>query len=231
MTPKRTRDELQNILELLAAKGISIAKGYISFEPSKKCTNISWRQTSKTLSKPQHFGTIEQYKSIIEDGSYSCILQDISILRMSYKFKDSKVNSHSLWYYPCPFKIPDDALLQEPILDLIEIYANAGTKDLLLRGHLRFDFDADFDKNESKLPSHPIAHAHIINDACRIPVKNPIPVGTFFKFIFLNFYPDIWNRFEFIKKLEEYTFQLPDKFNSKETILSEEKKLLHFSWS
>ncbi|MBF0541866.1 MAG: DUF2290 domain-containing protein [Nitrospirae bacterium] len=190
----------------------------MSYSNDNNYTNISWRQSYTTASKPNRFGTLEQYISIIQDRSYSCLLFDGSFLRISYSFKSTKLVSHSLWYYPCPFNIPYDDLLTDPVLDLIEMYVEQGFKYCHFKGPIRFDYDSERISTEF----HPSTHVHFIDNNCRIPVKKPLSPGTFIKFIFRNFYLEYWKQYSFLKELHECFFDI--------TILPQEEKCVHFSW-
>ncbi|MCK4814677.1 DUF2290 domain-containing protein [bacterium] len=215
---RQIRSELENSLDLLVENNISIYNQNIHITQSNKIIKISWKQTSQTQAKPYRFGTLEQYKSILADNSYTCILIDGSIFRISYTFQRESIISHSLWYYPCPFNIPYDDIKTDPLLDLVEIYSEAGFEYCNFKGPLRFDYDL----TRSISIYHPASHVHICNADCRIPAKAPISPGAFFKFIFFNFYPDIWEENKFIKDLPEHRY---DK-----TIVLDESKLIHFSW-
>ena len=102
MTPRQIRNDLQNALDLMADAGICLAVGNVLYERHDVTVRITWKQSGFTLARPQHFGTLEQYKSIIRDGSYSGILLDGSLLRLSYTFERNNLKYHNLWYYPCP---------------------------------------------------------------------------------------------------------------------------------
>ncbi|MCP4104645.1 MAG: DUF2290 domain-containing protein [Desulfobacteraceae bacterium] len=219
MNPTQVRNDLQNAFDLFAEKGIALICQQITDERESKYRRITWRQSSETISKPQFFGTVEQYLSILKDNSFSCLLFDGSILRTSYSYHRNDLIAHNLWYYPCPFEFPRDELLTEPLGDLIDIYSEAGTEYFRLRGPIRFDYDV----MRAEELEHPSVHAHFINDDCRIPVKRPLSPGTFFKFIFFNFYKELWNSFSFLRELPEDTFN--------QTILPNEEKFIHFSWN
>ncbi|MBF0473072.1 MAG: hypothetical protein HQK93_04985 [Nitrospirae bacterium] len=56
MTPKSLRDNLQNTLDVFAKKGISIDTLAVSYSNDNNYTNISWRQSYTTASKPNRLG-------------------------------------------------------------------------------------------------------------------------------------------------------------------------------
>lgn len=218
MTPSQLRNDLQNIYDLMAEKGISLYNRYIVDIKNYPFRQITWHQSDNTISKTQYFGTYDQYLSIVKDNSFSCLLTDGSLLRISYTFNRNNLIGHNLWYYPCPLDLPEEDLIREPLGDLIEIYAKAGVGYWRFRGPIRFDYDAE----RAEELTHPEVHVHFIRDDCRTPAKRPLSPGTFFKFVFFNFYRELWNSHPFLRELPE------EHFN--QTIFPQEERLIHFSW-
>jgi len=218
LTPIQLRNDLYNAYDLMLENGISIYNQPIAYEQQSTTIRITWRQSRITLAKPQYFGTFEQYLSIAKDGSYSCLLVDGALLRLSYVFKRNKLIAHSLWYYPCPLNLPKEELRTEPLVDLVELYADAGIDYYCFRGPIRFDYDSE----RAEELAHPATHVHFIREECRTPVIRPLSPGSFLKFVFFNFYHELWDSFKFIKDLPEEHFA--------QTIFPKEEKLIHFSW-
>lgn len=218
MTPNQLRNDIQNACDLLAYQGISLFSQPIHIERNDTIARITWKQTSITQAKPHKFGSIEQYMSIIRDGSFTCVLLDGSLLRLSYTFERNDLTSHNLWYYPCPFSIPIDELLADPLLDIIEMYAESGIDHWRLKGPIRFDFDA----KSSKPIFHPASHVHFQHEYCRIPARKPLSPGRFLKFVFLNFYQELISKYTFLVEWPEENFD--------QTIFPIEENLIHFSW-
>lgn len=218
MNPNRIRNDIQNIIDLLAEKGISLFNQPLLYNRNGQRVMLSWRQSSSTLSKPQYFGTLDQYISILKDNSFTSLLLDGSIIRMSYTFYRNDLVSHNLWYYPCPLNLPKEELLSEPVIDIIDSYSDQHLNLFRFRGPLRFDYDSD----RAEEINHPASHVHFIHESCRTPVKRPLSPGTFTKFIFYNFYKEIWDSYEFLKELPE------EKFN--QTIFPQEEEHIHFAW-
>lgn len=218
MTPNQLRNDIQNACDLLTDKGVSLFSQPIYTERNDTTVRITWKQTSITHAKPHKFGSIEQYISIIQDSSFTCVLLDGSLLRLSYTFERNDLISHNLWYYPCPFNIPREELLIDPLLDIIEIYAESGVDQWRMKGPIRFDFDA----KRAYSISHPASHVHFQHEYSRIPARKPLSPGRFLKFIFLNFYQELLSKYSFLSEWPE------DNFN--QTIFPDEEQLVHFSW-
>ena len=218
MTPNQLRNDIRNACDLLADKEIAIIIQPVHIERNKNIVQILWKQTSITNAKPYHFGTIDQYISLIEDSSYTCVLLDGSLLRLSYTFERDKLIAHNLWYYPCPFDIPRDELQIYPLIDILETYISDDIDKWRMKGPLRFDFDI----KSAKPNLHPACHVHFQCENCRIPVCKPISPGRFLNFIFLNFYQNLLTKYPFLIEWPE------DNYN--QTILKAEEELIHFSW-
>ena len=218
MTPNQLRSDIQNAMDLLSNKGVSLISQPINIERNDNIARITWKQTSITNAKPYHFGTIDQYISIIKDSSFTCVLLDASLLRLSYTFERNELIAHNLWYYPCPFDIPLAELLVDPLLDVVETYLDGGTDKWRMKGPMRFDFDLK--KADSLF--HPASHVHFQHEFSRIPVRMPLSPGRFLKFIFWNFYQNLLSRYSFLIEWPE------DSYN--QTIHPDQEKLIHFSW-
>ncbi len=218
MTPNKIRSQLDNALTLFIYKNIAIYSQIVHIIRDRDMTSITWKQTSKTVTKPYKYGAFNQYKGILKDRSYSCILIDGSILRISYTFQKKILISHNLWYFPCPFNIPVNEIRSDPILDLVNRYADQGIQFCNFKGPIRFDYDP----NRAIAIRHPASHVHLFDSECRIPVKAPICPGTFFKFVFFNFYPNIWETNPFLQELHEEYFDI--------SLMKNEHKQIHLAW-
>ena len=128
--------------------------------------------------------------SIYETGAYHCILFDGSIIRVYFKFHRNILANESLLYWPAPFIIPEDDIEELGIREAINMYITDEVfrnNKLSMRSPFRLDFDP---LNVSE--SHPETHLHMQHEECRISVKKPICFNAFIKFIFKNFYPNLY---------------------------------------
>lgn len=89
-----------------------------------------------------------------------------------------------------------DALADAAVTDLVADATQAEPfPRLRLRSPIRFDFDL-----AAQAPNHAASHLHITHEDCRLPVFGPLSVGHFARFIFRHFYPELWNRFQFLRE-------------------------------
>jgi hypothetical protein len=134
----------------------------------------------------RQLGTVEQYCHWLDNGTFSAILFDASILQVSYDIRAGEIIGHRLAYIPCPFMV-DDALLREgePVADVVALYDSLS--DIRLRSPIRFDFD-----RAAAAPRHPASHLTLNSSDCRIACVAPIHVHRFVDFVFRNFYPTFW---------------------------------------
>jgi len=133
------------------------------------------------------FATLSQYRFILDEGSYLAILIDGSLVKANYVFKSRELIKHSLWYWPCPFKIPPEDIMIETPIDAFELYSSSWQEAVRFRTPLRFDYDPSAAND-----NHPASHLHMQIPGCRIPVERPIGFSTFMRFIFRHFHPDCW---------------------------------------
>jgi len=208
-------------IELITAKLISVnlAVAY-NFPTSNPTPNngceISFSSGQKDISLAlKNLAYLQMYNELSNKGNYNIKMIDGALLQFLYRFNSSELESHRLAFFPSPFL---EHFQNEPeIYELDEIYADIIAKNILPIP-IRFDYDP---KNHQNI-DHPKCHLTLGQfKNCRIPVCAPITPITFINFILRNFYNTAFKKFT-----NELNFQ-PSLF--KETITSEEKKLLHLA--
>jgi len=218
MTPKQLRTKLHNFLDLLFDEDIAIHTNQVGFDQIREVIRVTWRSRRDlpvSVDEP-HFGSIDEYCGFLEAQAFSAILFDGALIQMSYDFRYGELVGHRLCFYPCPYDIDTELLVDEPILDVIEVYRKLGSRHMRLRSPIRFDFDSG-----NVAEQHPAVHVHLLWAHCRFPVVAPLGVGDFFRFIFMNFYPNLWSSHHFLQNLPQ------DLANR--TITKEEELDLHFA--
>lgn len=133
---------------------------------------------------------LDQYVSIYETGAYHGILFDGLIVRVQFTLQKNILMQERLLYWPAPINIPEDDIDELGVREAANLYFSeiyAESKNFNMRSPLRYDFDSSNDNEH-----HPAAHVHIQHSECRLSAKRPICLNTFVKFLFTNFYPDIY---------------------------------------
>lgn len=167
--------------------------------------------------------TIEEYLSIIEDGRYSAVLHDYSIVIIECTFTKGQITRHRYFYIPSPLQEsvtsgrPEDC----PIGDF---FRQINTEDLLSKtisqGFIRFDYTKDPVQSEIH---HPLSHVTISSPNCRIALRAPISIAEFITFIFDNFYPE--------KDKAWLEYQPFLACQSEDTIRNHETMRMHLFWA
>jgi hypothetical protein len=139
------------------------------------------------------FGSLEQYLSLLENGSFTCVLTDHSVIQASYDCDGNSIVGHSLLFWPSPIvpRVPLDGL--DDIREAVRLCMESPTRasaicDLLLRSPMRFDFDPDRASED-----HPEVHLHTQFGDTRIHVDCPMSFTSFVKMVFRTFFREIWN--------------------------------------
>lgn len=114
---------------------------------------------------------------------------------MSHDFIGSSLVGHRLCYYPCPFDIDTELLRSEPIGDVIAFYSESKDTRINLRSPCLFDYD-----EQNAKAGHASVHLHLIKPECRWLVSHPVSVGDFTRFIFRQFYPNMWASHDFLRE-------------------------------
>jgi len=209
------RHEIQNLIALLIDNELAIDANAIVVETVDSRHRVTWSSHRRTALTAGPFATIEEYSRFLEYRAYSVLLRDGSFLQLSYDFRNDDIVGHRLCFYPCPVEADPDLILQNPVLDVVELYADSGLENIRLRSPMRFDYSA----NESAAYSQ--AHVHISWDHCRCPVYAPLSLGHFVRFVFASFYPWLWNEHEFLREWPTEQFE--------KTILECHETALHFA--
>ena len=181
---------------------------------------ISWDSPVQTSDDfpYDHFGTIKEYLYFLSNRQYSVVLNDGAIIQISYRLKRNKVVWHRLSYHPCPFHFDPDDLADQTLADFIANLDHQSLKDRLrTKSAIRFDFDP-----EEARSGHAASHVTLNAACCRVPVRASLDLRSFIEFVFLNFYPELWNSVAAIHAL-------PSDYTSN-TISSMEQRHLHLHW-
>ena len=186
-----TRDQIINTLIFLSNCGLARITKDVQLGADQSNQVLTWKNhVAGRHNAGNSFTTLEQYISIYETGAYHCILFDGSIIRVYFKFHKNILLQESLLYWPSPIVIPEEDIDELGIREAMNMYLSDEKyicERIRMRSPVRFDYDSS-----NSTEDHPATHAHIQHANCRISAKKPICFNTFIKFIFKNFYPDIY---------------------------------------
>lgn len=178
-TVRAIGDQIRDALDYLRDSELA----HTTTEVSVRLAEVSWHAHNRkgTFIESFEHPTIAQYVKWLENGDYSAVLYDGSLIQLSYAVADGEVSAHRLSYFPCPYDLDRDLLKEgEPIADVVELYRGS---DANLRSPIRFDFD-----RRAAAPGHPASHLTINGVDCRIACMAPLHVMRFLDFIFRHFY-------------------------------------------
>lgn len=182
-----TRTEVQDLLDYLIDKRLALFTNRVSAVDGR----VSWHGFNDGARLLAHRGLprLEVYRAWVASGAYSALLPDGALLQISYDFEGDELVAHRLAYVPCPFEVDPYLLQEEPVTDVIDMYASqhGAVEALVLQTTVRFDYDI----NQAK-PGHPAAHLTLNASDCRLACAGPLRLGHFISFVFRNFYPQVW---------------------------------------
>ncbi|MFF8983858.1 DUF2290 domain-containing protein [Streptomyces globisporus] len=186
MTTTRTvAEEVRNLLDYLLDAEIAAYTNTVS----ENGTRVSWHATDPGLPFLVSRGdpTLQDYRRWAQAGAYSALLFDGALLQITYDVDGGELAGHRLAYVPCPYRLDENLVRHEPILDVIDLHIATEPTSMVLHSAIRFDFDPG-----SAAPGHPAAHMTINSAHCRIACAAPLHIGRFTDFVFRHFYPDLW---------------------------------------
>lgn len=195
MTGRRLRREIHELVAVLADIGLLVRSNATVFVHQNPITWITWaRQRGRG---PRGADNVSQYRRIIRDNEFTCLLADGGILQISFGIRGRDIEKHRFVWIPSPVQLDIQDVQTRNIVDLIEdeLYsASIGIteggrdrSDLLLASAVRFDYD-----HASARDGHPACHLTFNRHSCRIPVFGPLSLGHFIRFVFRHFYPTQW---------------------------------------
>lgn len=185
------REQIFNTLQMLLQKGLLYTYNDLKKEQlTNDMVRLSWNNhVPGVFNTGDYFLKIEQYRKIIENRSYLCILFDGSLIRVSYMFKSNQLIEHNLLWWPAPYKYSnvtlDDVTPVQMLMDFLE--DKEWYDNIEMRSPIRIDYDPRKEVVGSK---HPPVHMHMEHKDCRIFVEKPLCFNKFIKYIFGNFYPE-----------------------------------------
>lgn len=188
---EQLEQQISNTLTMLLENGLLYTYNELKREYLDRNTiRLSWNNhLSGSFNAGDSFLKLEQYKQIINNRSYLCILFDGSLIRVSYTIENGQVIGHNLLWWTAPYKYSnvslDDVPPEQMFSDFLE--DNKWYENMEMRSPVRIDYDP---RKEIVSPAHPPVHMHIEHKDCRIFIGKPMCFNSFIKFIFHNFYPD-----------------------------------------
>lgn len=198
VTPNQLRREIEMFCVNLLGAGIAIDyTGTVISRDSSGVAHVTWvRSDSSPSMLSFESGSIDEYRQLVLNRLYSCMLNDGGLLQFTYRVRGDAVVGHRLGFIPCPLRLSTEDLREgnEP-LEVFDFYFET---ELLHRMRMlpliRFDFDIEVARAD-----HPQSHLHLTLGDCRCPVFGPLSVGHFVRFVFRYFYGSSWRECNFLR--------------------------------
>lgn len=207
MTLSETRSLVAKLNAQLLQSGLAIATNpIIPFKVGDR-VRLSWPKAKHAhgVFADQHFASLSEYRTFVMGNHYTSLLNEGSLLQISFDFKRNEIVANRFCFYPCPLEFPENGyphdfetwndLLETELLSQIDALApdwtpperaeSPGTGGLLrLRSPLRFDFES-----ENRAVTEPTSHVHINGAGAHIPVHAALSLRQFIDFVLSNYYP------------------------------------------
>ncbi len=181
-------------IEKITAKLIEIGLSTQQNFPSNQYGHITYSGMQDVSIAMKNIAYEEIYKKLEETKNYNIKMLDGALIQMLYSYRDNKLVSHRLAFFPAPNL---ESFQNEPdIYEDDEIYA-----DILGRNIVTFPIRFDYDPDNFEEIEHPKTHATFGQyKNCRIPVSEPLTPEIFIIFLLRNFYNTAFRKYtqEFI---------------------------------
>ncbi|MDR0232611.1 MAG: DUF2290 domain-containing protein [Dysgonamonadaceae bacterium] len=189
---ENTLNEMNNSIRFLYENRIVYffnVAGAEVLDRSKEKTMISWKNhISSRLNSGKSFTTLDQYKHILQNDSFHCILYDGSLIRSSFIFEKNKIINHSHLWWPSPYDYRVEFNENYTPIDAYDDFVTDSHWDsrIRMRSPVRIDFDPT-----SASDIHPAVHMHTQHHECRMRLDSPICFNRFIAYILFNYYPHL----------------------------------------
>lgn len=155
------------------------AKAHASIALGGGRSLVTWQSDDNPDLSHLSIESINTYLFFLENEHFSIILNDGSIIQLSFKIKRGNICGHRLVFIPCPVIFDPIRLERDPLYDVVLEQLFSGNPEALAqRGVVRFDFDP-----EAATKDHPPSHLTVNFDETRIPVSRSLDATTFLTFL------------------------------------------------
>jgi hypothetical protein len=184
-TIRTVQTEITNLLDYLLQSEIAV----YTQPPVAYHTRVTWAggQTDRKLWINKGDPSLRDYVTWVTNKAYSTILRDGALIQITYDVIDGEIAGHRLAYVPCPYRLDEEMVASDAILEIIDLHVDSEPTNMVLHSTVRFDFDPKSEKS-----GHPSTHLTINSPECRIACAAPMHVGRFADFVFKHFYPELW---------------------------------------
>jgi hypothetical protein len=191
----------------LLKSGLAIAANPAIAFPVGDRVRLSWPEAknARGMLAGETFASLSEYRRFVQGSHYTCLLNEGSLIQISFEFKRNELIANRFCFYPCPLVLPPDSypteldswndVLEKELMEQIEALEpspeiedseNAPTTGGLLRFRSPFRFDFD---RENDGVAEPCSHLHVNSDSARIPVFAPLSVTQFLTFVLSHYFP------------------------------------------
>ncbi len=186
-TPQNLVSWINDLTYLWQQAGLVLdSRAHSAYRKPNDTLEVTWGNDGYVLHK-EKFCSLSEYAALLENRQYSLLLSDGAIFQFSFSVRKNKIIKHRLCWYPAPIDLDSTDLELESISDkILEHMNNGDLEKFTLKSPIRFDF-SDTDATDE----HPAVHMHMSVESCRIPVRTPLCLQKFLKFIVENFYPEL----------------------------------------
>jgi hypothetical protein len=196
MTAHELRQEIDQLVALLSEIELLVKSNSTTIAPSQGFTWVSWARPAES-GLPLGGETVAEYRAILRNGEYTCILRDGAVIQITYALKGNRLLKHRFCWIPAPVVVDPKDVKETDLAELIDqglleaglhvLDDDEAGDDLLLVAPVRFDYDPDAHEED-----HAACHLTFNRSSCRVPVFGPLSLGHFVRFVFRHFYPDEW---------------------------------------
>lgn len=215
---KNILNEIKEIESLFFSYNVSSNTNIISTKSIAQNNSLAleWSKKTNISIALKNIPYQDIYDELDKNSDYNFKLIDGSLIQLLYTFKDNKLFSHRLCFFPSPYL---EAYQNDPELyECDEIYADIIKKNIVAFP-IRFDFNIE--EIDSDI-HHPKSHGTLGQYSnCRIPVYGPLSPKVFIKFLLKNFYSKFFDKINLTFDSSCTKFQ---------TISCEESNELHFNF-
>ncbi|MDW9468670.1 DUF2290 domain-containing protein [Sinorhizobium meliloti] len=135
---------------------------------------------------------LAEYLRCLRSGDYSLLLNDGGLIQVSLDFRGDDVVASRFCYIPCVVKFDvNEIRIEDEVYPIEDFILEMAHEELISRLCLRTPFRFEHDPTNAS-DEHALNHVHLGKSASRVPVSAAMCWDHFARFVFSNFYPDVF---------------------------------------
>lgn len=176
MTAIHARQETTSLVTALLDANLVIDTNAVVIRHDGQTQLVTWSShpTREQLVVPGEFGTLLEYRRMLRNRQYTCLLAEGSLLQLSFVYRHDELIKHRFSFHPCPVLLqPEDLELADDVESVINYYLENEFTDVSAVGALTAEGEGVNVQQLATVAPEEVALAEVASKA-RVRLRSPI---------------------------------------------------------